>query len=118
MCNTPPTFTTNLIYEFKIDFYQTSTFSGDGFFDYGIVTPLEEKNKFIVESYYFNKDEKKFKPTLQKRNDSGGSIITFDKYDTDCIIFHGPQFTKGYRKGEFDYWIMDYKDSKLVTYEI
>jgi hypothetical protein len=114
----PPTFIPNLIYEFKIDFYQTNTFSGDGFFDYGIVTALEEKNKFRVDSYYFNKDEKKFKPCVTTRNDTGGSIITFDKYGTDCIIFHGPQFTKGYRKGEFDYWIMDYKDSKLVTYEI
>lgn len=118
MSNTPPQFIPTLIYEFKIDFYQTKTFCGKGFYEYGTVTPLEEKNKFRIDSYYFNKEGKKFKPKLQTKNNSDGSIITFDNYGNNCIIFKGPKFTEGYRKGEFDYWIMDYKSSKMVTYQI
>ena len=118
MSSTLPAFIPNQIYEFKIDFYQTNTFPGEGFYEYGKVTPLEEKNKFRLDSYYFNKEEKKFKPTLQTENNTGESIISFDKYDTGCIIFKGPKFTEGYRKGEFDYWIMDYTNNKMVTYQI
>lgn len=118
MNNTPPAFIPNHIYEFKIDFYQTNTFSGEGFYEYGEVTPLEEKNKFRIDSYYFNKEEKKFKPTLQTTKNTGESIITFDNYGNNCIIFKGPEFTEGYRKGEFDNWIMDYTNNKIITYQI
>ena len=96
------------IYEFKIDFYKTGKFAGDGFFDYCKVQYDSENNNYKIYSYY--PDKGKLNPTKLTRDDKY-YIIELLSTDDGIIKFKGPIFTSKYshRFGEYDEWILNTK---------
>lgn len=95
-------FKPNRIYEFKVDFYKTKTFAGDGFYCYGRVSHIEG-NKFKFYGCNYNKLEKKWVQFSTEKYD----ILEFSGLGLDNkLMFIPPPFTEGPRKGKFDFWIL------------
>ena len=92
-------FDTTKIYEFAIN-------SGGGtFYDYCQVIFDPENDNYKTFSYY--SWEGKFKP-CQTTNNKYHYIIHFLRVDKDSseVVFKGPIFTEGVRKGSWDPWIL------------
>ena len=97
----------HLIYEFKIDYYKTGTFDGEGFFEYCKVEYDSDNNNYKIYGYYSCKG--KLRPTQPTRQGK------FDIIELDCSFcgfnyFKGPKFTEGPRKGQRDTWILNTKN--------
>ena len=97
----------NLIYEFKIDYYKTGTFAGEGFFEYCKIQYDRDNNNYKIYGYYSYKG--KLRPTKLTREGK------FDIIELDCQFcgfnyFKGPKFTEGPRKGQRDTWILNTKN--------
>ena len=97
----------NLIYEFKIDYYKTGTFAGEGFFEYCKVEYDSDNNNYKIYGYYSCKG--KLRPTQPTREGK------FDIIELDCLFlgfnyFKGPKFTEGPKKGLRDTWILNTKN--------
>ena len=96
----------NTIYEFKIDYYKTGEFAGEGFYAYGKVEYNEINNNYKIQSYYFINGT--FKPTLPTR-EGKFDIIELDRTYNGFTFFKGPIFTEGPRAGSYDTWILNTK---------
>ena len=92
------------IYEFKIDYYKTGEFAGDGFYEYCSVQYDETNNNYKIYGYYCYNG--KFKPTAPTRNGEY-DIIEIDTDFGGMNKFKGPKFTEGPRKGKYDTWILN-----------
>lgn len=96
----------NAIYEFKIDYYKTGEFAGDGFYEYCTVQYDETNNNYKIYGYYSNKG--KLHPTKPTR-DGEYDIIELDRSFSGFNYFKGPRFTEGPRRGSYDTWILNTK---------
>ena len=97
-------FFNDFIYEFKIDFYKTGTFEGEGFYEYCTVKYDDINNNYKIYGYYSCKG--KFHPTKPTRNGEY-DIIELDKSFSGHSRFKGPRFTEGPRRGQYDTWILN-----------
>tara|TARA_B100001057_G_C22376088_1_gene766555 strand:- start:122 stop:595 length:474 start_codon:yes stop_codon:yes gene_type:complete len=97
----------DVIYEFKIDYYKTGTFEGDGFFDYCKVEYDETNNNYKIYGYYSLNG--KFTPTKPTR-EGKFDIIELDTSFCGFTRFKGPKFTEGPRIGQCDTWILNTKN--------
>ena len=97
----------DFIYEFKIDYYKTGTFEGDGFYEYCKVEYDRSNNNYKIYGYY-SKDGK-FVPNMRTRKGEY-DIITLDCNFCGFNYFKGPKFTEGPRKGQSDTWILNTKN--------
>ena len=105
-------FKKNTIYELKIDFYKTGQFDGEGFYEYGLIEPLEG-NKYKIYSYYML--DNKFNPTKPTRDGKYTIIEFMGKAKSGDYIFKPPVFTEGPKKGGFDYWYMKVRNGKIAV---
>tara|TARA_B100001057_G_scaffold494391_1_gene590880 strand:- start:775 stop:1386 length:612 start_codon:yes stop_codon:yes gene_type:complete len=94
------------IYEFKIDYYKTGVFAGDGFYEYCSVQYDETNNNYKIYGYYSYKG--KLHPTKPTR-DGEYDIIELDRSFSGFNYFKGPRFTEGPRRGSYDTWILNTK---------
>jgi len=91
-------FDTNKIYEFAIK-------SPHGtFYDYNKVVFDPENNNYKTYSYYMS--EGKMKPCQTIRNNEHYIIDFLHISSSGKILFKGPRFTEGPRKGMWDKWIL------------
>ena len=96
----------DVIYEFKIDYYKTGTFAGEGFFEYCKVEYDEANNNYKIYGYYSYKGKlRPTKPTREGKFD----IIELDTDFCGYNMFKGPKFTEGPRKDQYDTWILNTK---------
>ncbi len=96
----------NAIYEFKIDYYKTGEFAGDGFYEYCTVQYDETNNNYKIYGYYsYNGKLRPTKPTREGKFD----IIELDTSFCGFNCFKGPRFTEGPRRGSYDTWILNTK---------
>ena len=98
----------DFIYEFKIDYYKTGTFEGDGFYEYCKVEYDRSNNNYKIYGYYSKNG--KFVPNMRTRNGEY-DIITLDCSFCGFNYFKGPKFTEGPRKGQYD---IDFKYKKFI----
>ena len=80
----------HLIYEFKIDYYKTGTFDGEGFFEYCKVEYDSDNNNYKIYGYYSCKSKLRLTTYTSM----------FDIIELDCLFsgfnyFKGPKFTEG-----------------------
>ena len=94
------------IYEFKIDYYKTGEFAGDGFYEYCSVQYDETNNNYKIYGYYSLNG--KLHPTKPTR-DGEYDIIELDRSFSGFNYFKGPRFTEGPRRGSYDTWILNTK---------
>ena len=103
----------NVIYEFKIDYYKTGVFDNKGFFEYCKVQYDSTHNNYKIYSYYsFNGKLKPTKPTRDGKFD----IIELDTSFAGFNYFKGPKFTEGPKKGTYDTWILNTKNTYHSDY--
>ena len=96
----------NTIYEFKIDYYKTGEFAGEGFYEYCTVQYDEANNNYKIYGYYsYNGKLRPTKPTRDGEYD----IIELDTSFSGFNYFKGPIFTEGPRRGSYDTWILNTK---------
>lgn len=97
----------DFIYEFKIDYYKTGTFEGDGFYEYCKVEYDRSNNNYKIYGYYSKNG--KFVPNIKTRKGEY-DIITLDCNFCGFNYFKGPKFTEGPRIGQCDTWILNTKN--------
>lgn len=100
------------IYQFKIDYYKTNTWIGNGFHYCVKLEKGENEGTFITTHIYYDSEEKTFKVSKNMKQE----IIKFISYNKDCIIFKGPEIKNGSRRGEFDNRIVELKNNEIVSY--
>ncbi len=104
------------IYRFRIDIEKNGSYSNPNGSFFIIYCQLKHVNKdqYLCQEYiYFPFDE-----TFTKADKL--STVYFDRIDNGVVFFRGPFLTAGYRKGQFEYWIMnpeDYKNVDINKYE-
>tara|TARA_Y100001970_G_C14200311_1_gene840718 strand:- start:369 stop:761 length:393 start_codon:yes stop_codon:yes gene_type:complete len=90
-------FNTTKIYEFGIK-------SPHGmFYEYAKVVFDPENENYKIYSYY--RSENIWRPCKTTRNGEY-DIIEFHKVAGEFVVFKGPRFTEGPRKGRYDPWVL------------
>ena len=99
-------FSDKYIYEFKIDYYKTGTFNGNGFYEYCKVIYDTTNNDYKIYSYYSLNN--KLHPTKSTK-EGNYKVIKFLRVENDNFIFKGPIFTDrtSHRLGQYDEWILN-----------
>ena len=93
----------NTIYEFKIDYYKTGEFAGEGFYEYCTVQYDEVNNNYKIYGYY------SYNGKLRLNLHAMENMILLNYYKLRWICYFGGPIFTGPRRGSYDTWILNTK---------